>query len=135
MRYQLKNKKLQRRLDDLSDGDFAKQLRHGRWIKSIDDSGNPVLEIEFGPVVGQSRTRQFAFIFTEDEIEEAEEFRSDRWNKFPEVTPPEDEWMRCEFLEEKLVAKWVPDGDSEEHVWIDNYEQEVDVERYRPWED
>ena len=135
MRYQLKNKKLQRRLDDLSGGEFSKQLVTERIVTMIDESDNPVLKVEFGPVVGMSLTRQIIFVFTENEIEEAEEFRRDRWNKFPEVTPPQNEWMRCEFGEVKRIAKWVPDGDSQDYVWIDNLGQEVNVKRFRPWEE
>ena len=136
MRYQLKNKKLQRQLDALSDGEFSKQLIDDRIVKMVDDSGKPVLKVEFGPIVGKSYSRQLSYVFTENDIEEAESFRRDRWNKYPEVTPPENEWMRCEFLDEKIIARWVPDGDSQDYVWIDNYEQEVvDVSRFRPWED
>lgn len=135
MRYQLKNKKLQRQLDALSDGEFSKQLSKEHIVTMVDDSGIPVLKVEFGPVVGLSLTRKFIFVFTENEIKEAEEFHRDRWNKFPEITPPENEWMRCEFGEVKRIAKWVPDGDSQDYVWIDNLGQEVNVKRFRPWED
>ena len=39
-------------------------------------------------------------------------------------------------MDEKIIARWVPDGDSQDYVWIDDYEQEVvDVSRFRPWED
>lgn len=68
MRYQLKNKKLQRRLDDLSDGEFSKQLIDDRIVKMVDDSGKPVLKVEFGPIVGKSYSRQLSYVFTENDI-------------------------------------------------------------------
>lgn len=60
------------------------------------------------------------------------------WNKYPEVTPPEGVWMRCEghdhstavWLRAALVfdgKRWKePRGDT---YWLGT------VERFRPWDD
>lgn len=70
-----------------------------------------------------------------EEIEEVPEYDPDNWNDFPQVTPPEGVWMRCERDNSKFCAEYVFDEEDRSYKWFDdeNYEQTVD--RFRPWED
>ena len=69
MGYKLKDELLQLKLDFLSHGEFSKQLSKEQIVTMVDDSGHPVLKVEFGPTVGNSWTRKFALVFEKDEIE------------------------------------------------------------------
>ena len=69
----LKDKDLQKQLDKLSDGSFSEELAKG-VIKLHDDSGIPLMKVEFGSVVGKSMTRRFDLVFEEGDIEDALEY-------------------------------------------------------------
>ena len=112
----LKDKDLEKQLDTLSDGSFSEELSKG-VIKLHDDSGFPLMKVEFGPVVGKSMTRRFALVFEEDDVEE---YNPKGWNNYPDVTPPDGVWMRTEYdgywesgiVTTRAVAKFIADGDS-----------------------
>ena len=131
----LKDKDLQKQLDELSGGSFSDGLAKG-VIKLHDDSGIPLMKVEFGPVVGKSMTRRFALVFEEDDVEES---NTKGWNNYPDVTPPEGVWMRCEFVNregkiERAEAQYTFDGIMMR--WKDKNGDEVPfVDRFRPWED
>ena len=71
MRYELKDKTLQKKLDKLTGGHLTYMLQSGFITELHDDSGNPVMKVEFGPTVGESHTRKFALVFQMDEIEKS----------------------------------------------------------------
>ena len=133
----LKDKDLQKQLDELSGGSFSEGLAKS-VIKLHDDSGIPLMKVEFGPVVGKSMTRRFALVFEEGDIEDAPEYNPKTWNKFPDVTPPVGVWMRCEkgggsdaF---RIGLKYYID---EYGGYWTNGETLLtrNVDRFRPWED
>lgn len=72
MRYELKDKTMQKKLDKLTGGHLTYMLQSGFITELHDDSGKPVLKVEFGPTVGQSHTRKFALVFEKDEIQHKE---------------------------------------------------------------
>lgn len=130
MNYRLKDKELQVQLDAISDGDFSRQLEanRGAVVMGIEYSeqatlwfcktGGPLLSIEITP----------------DMLEEVREYDPHKWNEYPEVTPPEGVWMRCETdvnaIQHKIrrVAKF--DG----REWRDSLSKQVVVHRFRPWD-
>lgn len=131
MNYRLKDKELQVQLDAISDGDFSRQLEanRGAVVMGIEYSeqatlwfcktGGPLLSIEITP----------------DMLEEVREYDPHKWNEYPEVTPPEGVWMRCETdvnaIEHKIrhIAKF--DG----REWRDYLSKQVVVHRFRPWDE
>ena len=60
------------------------------------------------------------------------------WNKYPEVTPPEKIWMRCEGHDHDTGmlcrAALVFDGETWRDVRRDSYWLGT-VERFRPWDE
>ena len=89
MKYRLKDRELQAKLDAISNGDFSKQLQIIR-IKSIN-----MRRVNFGEstVFGT----KFVVWLDDDEVEEVPEYDPHAWNEWPKVTPPKDVLMRCEL--------------------------------------
>ena len=93
MIFRLKDRELQKKLDEISDGSFSSRL--------ADVSGEiPNLfrqsistRIYFGDKY------QFYLHATQDMLEEAPEYDPHGWNDFPEVEPPEGVLMRCEWID------------------------------------
>ena len=77
---------------------------------------------------------QFSAALYVDMLEEVREYDPHKWNEYPEVTPPEGVWMRCETdlnaIEHKIrhVAKF--DG----REWRDYLSKQVVGHRFRPWD-
>lgn len=133
MQYRLKDTGLQKKLDELSDGDFSRQLEvnKGHIIMGIEYSeqatiwfcktGGPLLSIEITP----------------DMLEKVPEYDPHKWNKYPDVTPPANISMRCEC---KVSGREYRKGayfrrlDDEGGAWFDIDGHLVDgVYRFRPW--
>lgn len=102
MKYRLKDVALQKKLDEISDGEFSKNLHKfdenhfaSYWGKTIfftineDDDGEELEESK------HIREPQFGVWFNIGEIEEVPEYDPNAWNSFPDVTPPEGVMMRC----------------------------------------
>ena len=134
----LKDKDLEKQLDTLSDGSFSEELSKG-VIKLHDDSGIPLMKVEFGPVVGKSMTRRFALVFEEGDIEDAPEYNPKEWNNYPDVTPPVGVWMRTEYVNRETGETIRTAARYEEFegnfYWFDELDFDVEVDRFRPWED
>jgi hypothetical protein len=71
-----------------------------------------------------------------NKLEEVYQYDPHKWNRFPEVEPPEGVWMRVEWRAgvelRRAVAHYVPWGDGDEFVWVDRGLIK-NVERFRPW--
>lgn len=102
-KYRLKDQELQKKLDEISDGEFSKSLHKfdenhfaSYWGKTIfftineDDDGEELEESE------HIREPQFGVWFNIGEIEEVPEYDPNAWNSYPDVTPPEGVLMRIE---------------------------------------
>lgn len=102
-KYRLKDQELQKKLDEISDGEFSKSLHKfdenhfaSYWGKTIfftineDDDGEELEESE------HIREPQFGVWFNIGEIEEVPEYDPNAWNSYPDVTPPESVLMRIE---------------------------------------
>lgn len=102
-KYRLKDQELQKKLDEISDGEFSKNLHKfdenhfaSYWGKTIfftineDDDGEELEESK------HIREPQFGVWFNIGEIEKVPEYSPNEWNSYPDVTPPEDVLMRVE---------------------------------------
>ena len=138
--YRLKDRKLQEKLDELSNGAFSEMLKSmGKFL-----ANKPTVTIE----LGESR---FSVRLHKEDFETAPEYNPFGWNKWPDVTPPSNVPMRLEVYSKrentdtpeprggdciiKRCARW--DG----YRWIsDGWEfclddsEENGLVRYRPWE-
>lgn len=128
-KYRLKDRELQETLDAISGGDFSKRLQD----PAKSEKGFAVAYGDFPEINGLRHLS----LFLADEIEEVPEYDPNKWNPYPEVTPPEYELMRVEFI-------W-NDGSLgrqcaffEEGVWTYSEDRDSEVEnvkRFRPWDD
>ena len=121
MTYRLKDKELQKKLDDISRGEFSQKLNEGAKLNGI----LGVFEVRFN-ICGVY-------------VEERQEYNPKSWNDFPSVTPPEGVWMRCESDSDgdeifRFGACFSCCADSFGE-WRDSEGACVHVDRFRPWED
>lgn len=86
-KYRLKDADLQHHLDAISGGAFSECLKVDLFF--FEDG---VTRINFGKKFGYAS--QFSVLILKDELEELLEYNPDAWNHYPEVTPPENTWMR-----------------------------------------
>lgn len=123
MTYRLKDKELQKKLDDISRGEFSQKLNEGAKLNSIIG----VFEVRFN-ICGVY-------------VEELREYNPNDWNNYPEVTPPDGIPMKTEFRwkEDKDIYRscWMfEDG---KWRWMDGRDCLVEYGlkdiRFRPWED
>ena len=130
MKYRLKDRELQRKLDALSNGDFSRQLASNkkRIFAELNFLKQMILWFR------KSEGPFHALMITPDMVEKVREYDPHKWNEYPEVTPPEGVWMRCETdvnaIQHKIrrVAKF--DG----REWRDSLSKQVVVHRFRPWD-
>lgn len=145
-KYRLKDQELQKKLDEISDGEFSKNLHKfdenhfaSYWGKTIfftineDDDGEELEESK------HIREPQFGVWFNIGEIEEVPEYNPNNWNNYPDVTPPEGVLMRVETTTGSKFCGYYHTF-AEGGCWC--YEDGTvcpealskSVERYRPWE-
>lgn len=150
MTWHLKDRELERKLNELSNGEFSKNLHEfdedifasyfGKTIRIKNYSycteggdDEPIIE----------RIPKFGFYFTKDELEEVSEYNSKAWNKYPDVIPPEGVRMRVEARTlddygERFIVKFYEatyvDGAWRSSVEI-KYPETLEIFRFRPWED
>lgn len=112
MKYKLKDAKLQRKLDEISGGDFSESL--DRW------------GVCGGP---------FAIIIHPEVLELKDGYDPNDWNNYPEVTPPEGVLMRVECENNMHTALIFKDGawQFESKEPFKGFTARFKVKRYRPW--
>ena len=130
MKYRLKDRELQKKLDEISKGDLSDALEVcSAAVASALKRGKPTT-IWFGV------QPQLSLEITSDMLEEVREYDPHGWNAFPEVEPPEGVLMRVECNQMKIClvfenGKWrYPRGES-----FENYEFAFPVKRFRPWDE
>ena len=139
MKYRLKDRELQEKLDAISGGNFSKKLQD----PAKSEEGFAVAYGDFPEINGLRHLS----IFLADEIEEVPEYDPNAWNEWPDVTPPEKVLLRAEILTERYdqngpepkggrpryrgCAKWIGYWDffGDAHVSMN------ENVRFRPWED
>lgn len=136
MKYRLANRKLQKKLDEISNGDFTRQLD---YVVSMSRNHDPFITtrpVYFELDLDLDTRVVISIDVTPDMVVENASYNPKTWNKFPEVAPPEGVWMRVEWRDgEELrrdVARYVACCDVDEFVWF-NKDVICDVERFRPW--
>lgn len=149
MKYRLKDGQLQKKLDGISNGDFSKALDISvqRLIDVYKQNGldfylgtNRVF-VEFGKAVKMcTQKRQFIACFEPSTIEQYEEYNPKTWNKFPEVEPPEDVWMRCVMTDNHHNDRIVRVGAKfSAGAWRDHegvaFEPRFRVDKFKPWDE
>lgn len=134
MKYRLKDRELQKKLDEISKGDLSDALEVcSAAVASALKRGKPTT-IWFGV------QPQLSLEITSDMLEEVREYDPHKWNDFPEVEPPEGVLMRVECRDgKKACAKYrlfIEGGswcDVNGGAWPEAYSQSV--ARFRPWDD
>lgn len=127
MNYRLKDRELQKKLDEISNGGLSRML--GRLPYYTTQSSEPDF-LHF------SKNPHLMLEVTSDMLESLREYNPHGWNSFPEVEPPEGVLMRveCNQMKTCLVfenGKWrYPSGES-----FENYEFAFPVKRFRPWDE
>lgn len=97
--YRLKDRELQKKLDELTDGDFSKGLAE---TMNEDQSSLPHISVDCGKWINpQAHERfslfRFRIFLGKDEIEVVPVYDPKAWNEYPAVEPPEGVWMRFEY--------------------------------------
>ena len=119
MKYRLKNCELQRKLDDLTNGEFSASLKGSidptDYYRRFNVDGIGVISV----------------MLNSSCLEERFDYDPRSWNPFPEVTPPEGVLMRIEELDGTCCAGAYIDGG-----WhIDGRDDLGCVKRFRPWDE
>ena len=90
MKYRLKDRELQKKLDEISKGDLSDALEVCSAAVASALKRGKSTTIWFGV------QPQLSLEIASDMLEEVREYDPHGWNSFPEVEPPEGVWMRCE---------------------------------------
>lgn len=104
MAYQLKDKDLQKRLDEISFGAFSEELaaRTGDLDWLYNDSHVESVRICFnrkGRLRHSSSGERFSVLLTAEDIEKTVDFKDGTWNNFDVVRPPTGAWLAVEYDE------------------------------------
>ena len=140
-KYRLKDQELQKKLDEISNGDFSRQIEGN--LQNIKGRGTTDADYRlfFGELSGRYEiVNRFSMLLYEHEIEVFEEYDPNDWNAYPDVTPPEGVWMRTEHRDEtdppgiiRKVGAVFQDG-----TWRNStgeaYPSYISIKRFRPWE-
>ena len=131
MKYRLKDRELQKKLDEISNGGLSRML--GRLPYYTTQSSEPDF-LHF------SKNPHLMLEVTSDMLESLREYNPHGWNSFPEVEPPEGVLMRVECRDgRKACAKYrlfIEGGswcDVNGGAWPEAYSQSV--ARFRPWDE
>lgn len=140
MSWHLKDKEFEKKLNELSNGEFSMNLfkrSDGNFMSCFGEKKAFVKPCVLGKEV--TEFHQFVTYFTEDEVEDIPEYDPSNWNEYPKVTPPINVIMRVDFRSSTEGAKAYWDGTD----WMrcrstscscDSVIQR-DIVRFRPWED
>lgn len=135
MKYRLKDKYTQKRLDEISNGDFTERLQ-----ESVSDVV-PCVVVMFGEFPHYTAT------FDRKEIEEIPAIYDPTiWNEWPNVEPPRNKLLRTEILTERIdwdtpeprggqsrfKGSGIFDG-TEWYFYDATTRKEGETVRFRPW--
>ena len=123
-KYRLKDRELQAKLDELTNGEFSASLKGNidptdyYWRFNVDGIG--VISV----------------MLNSSCLEERFDYDPRSWNPFPEVTPPEGPLMRLEY-NDQIGAKRKACATYSNGEWIsfDGFKIEPRNARFRPWEE
>ena len=140
MGYRLKDKELQKKLDEISNGNFTKQL--AREIADMAasklgfDKSSDRVYVDFGnPIRSCVMSAKFRACIEPGDLVDATEYDPSNWNNYPEVTPPAGIWMRTERRSaEGVVRGCLIFSSKDGGFWHDGSDVHQ-CDRFRPWED
>lgn len=95
MTWHLKDRELEKKLEEFTGGDFVNSLNCAIEREDIDSEF--FVWVAFGRKLSGDDNKENCLLFRTDELEEVPEYNPHGWNNFPEVTPPENVRMRVEF--------------------------------------
>lgn len=131
-KYRLKDQELQKKLDEITDGDFSECLEKGAVDQFCRAGSIGVTCGRFG-CNGHPRLKIDFYLH---EYEELKEYNPNDWNNFPDTTPPENIPMRVEFIwNDGALGKCC--GVYRNGVWSNSEDRDCEIEnvkRFRPWE-
>lgn len=138
MTWHLKDRELEKKLEEFTGGDFVNSLNREIERDNIDNEF--FVWVAFGRKLSGDDNKENCLLFRTDELEEVPEYNPHAWNNYPEVTPPYDVMMRIKMKNGYLRAgylKKLRDGDT----WVNpngvlmcNAEN-AEIELFRPWDD
>lgn len=131
MKYRLKDQELQKKLDEITDGDFSECLEKGAVDQFCRVGSIGVTCGRFG-CNGHPRLKIDFYLH---EYEELKEYNPNGWNSFPDVSPPTEVDMRVETNDGCGYQAWW-DG-THWRTGSHSYSRSrvlKGVKRYRPWE-
>ena len=82
---------MQAKLDAISNGDFSDRLQ-----ETVLDNASIVV-VSFGESPCECCKHRYVAIFKKEEIYEIPPYTPNRWNPYPEVTPPQGAMMRIKY--------------------------------------
>ncbi len=145
MRYRLKDRELQKKLDEATDGEFSRRLQNDRermdGMILIGCTGM----IEDRRRHNHTKLQRMTLCFAQDEIEEVAEYDPRAWNDYSKVNPPEGVLMRVECHDGSKACAQLRFFEREgfcrpEGLWCDidgtpwPIADSDAVERFRPWD-
>lgn len=134
-KYRLKDQELQKKLDEITDGDFSEYLEKGAVDQFCRVGSIGVTCGRFG-CNGHPRLKIDFYLH---EYEELKEYNPNDWNSYPDVTPPEGVLMRVETTTGSKFCGYYHTF-AEGGCWcyqdgtVCSEATSKSVERYRPWE-
>ncbi len=150
MKYRLKDQMLQKKLDEITGGDFSKKLSETIERELSYPLQNPISAIpvafgDWGADVYGDQSPRYIARFHLEEIEPVPEYNPKAWNLWPDTEPPENVQMRIEVMttyptEQEKVARYYCRAYWNGKDWIQPsglavYTEKGETVRYRPWED
>lgn len=147
MKYRLKDKYTQRRLDEISSGDFTERLQES--VSGV----APCVVVSFGKYPGEEKRLRFMAAFEHKEVEAIPAIYDPTiWNGWPNAEPPSGVLMRVEifpkegYLSDRIItltdnayahrimtcARWCGWWLLSDGVTLDA--RKIERLRYKPWE-
>lgn len=141
MKYRLKDRAMQAKLDAISNGDFSKMAE-----KFFDGRSFPITVYFHHVPEGKGGYFKFSATFQADEVEEVRKYDPMKWNEWPDVEPPRNKLLRTEILTERIdwytpeprggQSRFKGSGifDGKEWYFYDaTTRKEGETVRFRPW--
>ena len=142
-KYRLKDRDLQRKLDEISGGDFSKRLNDTADVWA----NNPNI-VSIAWETGLGKQTLFKVWIPRSDIEEIPQHDPSTWNEWPNVIPPARVLMRVEILTERLDQNGPePRGGRKRFRGCASFDGQYwnfygaahlspgETVRFRPWED
>lgn len=87
MAWHLKDRELEKKLEEFTGGDFVNSLN--REIERDNIDSEFFVWVAFGRKLSGDDNKENCLLFRTDEFEEVPEYNPNGWNEFPAVTPPD----------------------------------------------